>query len=228
QGIVFMLAILFICFLLFIIALIMASRPSRLSLSDNNRSILGALMFKGLFDEENQKELEQWQREQQIAEHRLNLLERAKQGDVTTLNEAHSDATLYSEVLDTLLDSGCQEIVEICVREISQSKELRASVRLAERMIDEFKTTPDKKTLARMLHLAALSDDAALFEKSLVTAFDFWEKGNVADLSANQLLTLWKSEYWVLASEARRSGAGFALKDSLSRIRRNLAAAMRG
>src|SRR5262249_36135393 len=104
QGIVFMLAILFICFLLFIIALIMASRPSRLSPSADNRSILGALMFKGLFDEENQKEFEQWQREQQIAERRLNLLERAKQGDVTTLNEAHPDATLYSEVLDTLLD----------------------------------------------------------------------------------------------------------------------------
>ena len=223
-----MLAILFIFLLLFIIGVITASRPSRLSLSETNRSILGAIMFKGLFDEENQKELEQWQREQQVAERRLNLLERAKQGDVTTLNEAHPDATLYSEVLDALLDSGCQEIVEMCVREISQSKELRASERLAERMIDEFKTSPDKKTLAQMLHLAALSDDAAIFEKSLVTAFESWQKGEVAGVSANQLLTLCESEYWVLASEARRSGAGFALKDSLSRIRRNLAAAMRG
>jgi hypothetical protein len=223
-----MLAILLICFLLFIIGLIMASRPSRLSLSVENRSILGALMFKGLFDEENQKGLEQWQREQRVAERRLNLLERAKQGDVTTLNEAHPDAMLYSEVLDVLLDSGCQETVERCVKEISQSKELRASARLAERMIDEFKTSPDKKTLAQMLHLAALSDDAAVFEKSLVTAFESWQKGEVAGVSASQLLTLCESEYWVLASEARRSGAGFALKDSLSRIRRNLAAAMRG
>lgn len=200
----------------------------RLSHSETNRSILGALMFKGLFDEKNQKELEQWQREQQIAERRLNLLERAKQGDVTILKEAHPDANLYSEVLNALLDSGCQEIVEACVREISQSKELRANARLAERMIDELKTSPDKKTLARMLHLAALSDDAAIFEKSLVTAFNFWQKGEVAELSASQLLALCESEYWVLASEARRSGAGFALKDSLSRIRRKLAAAMRG
>lgn len=223
-----MLAILFIFFLLFIIGVITASRPSRLSLSETNRSILGALMFKGLFDEENQKELEQWQREQQVAERRLNLLERAKQGDVTTLNEAHRDATLYSEVLDALLDSGCQEIVERCVKEISQSKELRASVRLAERMIEEFRTTPDSRSLRLMLHFAALSDNAELFEKSLVTAFESWQKGKVAELSAAQLLTLCESEYWVLASEARRSGAGFALKDSLSRIRRNLAAAMRG
>ena len=223
-----MLAILFIFLLLFIIGVITASRPSRLSLSETNRSILGALMFKGLFDEQNQKELEQWQREQQIAERRLNLLERAKQGDVKTLNEAHPDATLYSEVLDTLLDSGCQEIVEACVREISQSKELRASARLAEHMIDEFKNSSNKKSLARMLHFAALSDDAALFEKSLVTAFESWQKGEVVELPAGQLLTLCESEYWVQASEARRSGAGFALKDRLSRIRRNLAAAMRG
>jgi len=223
-----MLAMLFVFFLLLMVGVIRALRPSRLSLSETNRSILGALMFKGLFDEENQKEFEQWQREQQIAERRLNLLERAKQGDVTTLNEAHPDAMLYSEVLNTLLDSGCQEIIEACVREISQSKELRASVRLAELMIDEFKTSLDKKTLARMLHLAALSDNAGIFEKSLETAYDFWQKGEVAEVSANQLLTLCESEYWVLASEARRSGAGFALKDSLSRIRRNLAAAMRG
>ncbi len=185
-------------------------------------------MFKGLFDEENQKELEQWQRQQLLAERRLNLLERAKQGDVTTLKEAQPDANLYSEVLNALLDSGCQEIIESCVREISQSKELRANARLAQLMIDEFTTTLDKASLARMLHIAALNNDVALFEKSLVTAFESWEKGDVAEISANQLLTLCESEYWVLASEARRSGAGFALRDSLSRIRCKLAAAMRG
>src|SRR5436305_15146591 len=116
-----MLALWVVFFLLIVIGVATVSRHSRPSLSTNNRSLLGAIMFKGLFDDKNQKELEQWQRERYAAELRANLLERAKQGEVAVLDEAYADGKLYDEVLNALVDSGCQEIVETCVRHISQS-----------------------------------------------------------------------------------------------------------
>jgi hypothetical protein len=46
----------------------------------------------------------------------------------------------------------------------------------------------------------------------------------VHDLSAGELRALCEAEYWVLSSEARRTGAGFILKHTLAEVCRRLAA----
>ncbi len=160
---------------------------------------------------------------------RTELLKRSWRGDLETLSEAHStgDAVLYGEVLDGLIEStsGSQEDFAALASRISKSNELRGNRRLAERSIDNWKASTDRCSTAQIMHIAALSDDAAVYEQAVELVFEYWQRGEVEQFSAEELVELFESQYWVLAPEARRGGAGFALKRKLAGIRRELATA---
>ncbi len=181
-------------------------------------------MFKGLFDHQSAKELDQSEREFLLQQKREELLNRAEQFDLKALDETHHEAQLYQEILDCFINKALasQENLEALVSHISKSKALRANPRLAEQMIEIFKNSPNKKTALQMLHIAALADDAALYEKTIELALDFWKKGLLPQFPAKELLALVESEYWLLSSVAKRSGAGFVLKERLARLRREL------
>lgn len=181
-------------------------------------------MFKGLFDEQNTREFAESERRRLEEERRTALRDRARRFDLTSLDDSREDAELYEEVLGELLKQTtvCQENFSRLVGHVSKSKGLRASRDLADRMIEFWKTSPNKKTTAQMLHFAALTNDAALYRKSFEAAADYWQRGRLVGVSANDLYVLMDSEYWVLSSEARRGGAGFLLKESLAEIRKKL------
>jgi hypothetical protein len=207
------------------------SRRNRNSLSESKEYILPAPTdFAGLFDRQNAKQFAAEEQASLEAKRRAELLERARQFDLQALTEARADARLYHEVLHELITQSfdSQDNLQRLVGHLSQSKELRSNVRLAEMMIEAWKNSPDNKTTAQMLHLAALSDDASLLQCAIELTFDSWKKGLLPKLSAKDFLAVAESEYWVLAPEARRSGAGFILKNSLAELRRRLAAARRG
>ncbi len=163
-------------------------------------------------------------------ERRVSLLQRASQGDTSTLREAHEsqDPALYADVLDALVAwaSGRSENLELLVSEIVNSKQLRANTRLAERLIEETRLSPDNRSTARMLHIAALSDDVATYQKAVDQAIYSWREAGAPHWSAEELQRLVESEYWVIAPAVRSSGAGFALRSRLAGIRRELAAAI--
>ena len=52
-------------------------------------------------------------------------------------------------------------------------------------------------------------------------------RGRLEGLGAEDLRALFEAEYWLLSSEAKRSGAGFVLKQKLADVRRRLAAGAR-
>ena len=79
-----------------------------------------------------------------------------------------------------------------------------------------------------MLHLAALSDDADAFERAVVEATDALRAGRLKEMGREDLSALVESEFWVLSSAARRTGAGFVLKQSLAAPRAASAAGDRG
>lgn len=93
---------------------------------------------------------------------------------------------------------------------------------LAEEFIAAWQVSPDRVSTAKMLHLAALADDADLFRSAVETALIVWQSGSVPDLSAAELQTLFNSEFWILSTAVRSSGAGFVLKRTLSRAKREL------
>ena len=88
--------------------------------------------------------------------------------------------------------------------------------------IRDYQQNPNRNTTAKLLHVAALSDDAKNYERAIELVLLSWRDGSLNDLSAVELQTLINSEYWVLSSRTRSSGAGFVLKQTLSEANREL------
>jgi hypothetical protein len=88
--------------------------------------------------------------------------------------------------------------------------------------IRAFEQSPDRSSTTKLLHIAALTDDAKNYGRAVDLVLMSWRDGSLADLSAVELQTLINSEYWVLSSRTRTSGAGFVLKDSLATAKREL------
>lgn len=88
--------------------------------------------------------------------------------------------------------------------------------------IREYQKSPNRTSTTNLLHVAALSDDAKNYERAIELVLLSWRDGSLADLSAKELQSLFNSEYWVLSSRTRTSGAGFVLKETLSSANREL------
>ena len=157
------------------------------------------------------------------------LLARAAEGDQATLAEARamSDAGLYVSVLNALIErtSTCQQDFDALVKRILENGDLPANAKLAERVIEQYQVSPDRGRAADTVHLAALSNEAALFEKAVETILQLWSEGRIPKVTAEELRELFESEYWVLGAEARQAGPGFTLRQRLAVVRRQLATA---
>lgn len=158
---------------------------------------------------------------------RSRLLARAREGDKQALAEAHAagDAGLYNEVLDALSEhaDSDQRLLSL-VSYVARNEALRVNQKLAAKFIESWKRSPDRNTTAKMLHVAALSGDASVYQHAIETAAQFLNDRAVPSLSADELRQLIESEYWILPAESRNSGAGFVLKRRLARLRRELTA----
>ena len=88
--------------------------------------------------------------------------------------------------------------------------------------IKAFQESPNRTTTTNLLHIAALADDAKNYGRALELVMMFWRDGTLSDLSARELQALFNSEYWVLSSRTRTSGAGFVLKETLASANREL------
>jgi hypothetical protein len=164
--------------------------------------------------------------EAQRTAQRADLLARVAEGDKGALVEASdtNDAELYDDVLDALTaraQSG-PSLLSL-VSYIARNERLHVNSKLATRFIESCRSAPDRGSTAKMLHVAARSGDANVYQQAIETAAQFWRDQRVPSLSANELRQLIESEYWLLPAASRNSGAGFVLKRTLARLRRELA-----
>ncbi len=165
--------------------------------------------------------------EERRSAHRARLLARAAEGDKKVLDEARetADTGLYDEALDALTEqANSDQSLLALVSYIARHDGLRVNRGLAAKFIESWKRSPDRNTTAKMLHVAALSGDALLYQQAVETTVQYWRDGRVTALTAAELRQLVESEYWLLPAESRNSGAGFSLKQTLARLRRQLAA----
>ena len=162
-------------------------------------------------------------------EERHMLLERAAAGDKEALFEAHAarDASLYDEVLNKLVErAGSEKGLLALASYITRSDpHLRVNKRLAEKFIESWKLAPDRNSTAKMLHVAALSGDANIYQTAIETSYQLWRDRHLTGVNADELRQLIESEFWILAPAVRNSGAGFVLKRKLAQLRRQLLAA---
>jgi hypothetical protein len=184
----------------------------------------------GLFGQLSQQEeaaLLAAEKEANHAAYRAALLARAAEGDKKTLDEALAspDANLYGEVLDALTEhADSDQSLLALVSHVARNERLRVNQKLAAKFIESWKRSPDRNMTAKMLHVAALSGDALTYQQAIELAVRFQSDGRNPSLSADELRQLVESEYWILPAETRNSGAGFVLKRTLARLRRELAA----
>ena len=160
-------------------------------------------------------------------EEKSRLLELAKQGERSALDQAHAtgEADLYDQVLSELVTQSETESKLLSVASHVARNELPVNAPLAKAMIASWKAAPDRNRTAKALHLAALTDDAALYRESLEDALRLWREGKLADVMPAELRSLFEGEFWILSSRSRSSGAGFVLKQILADARRELEAA---
>jgi hypothetical protein len=161
-------------------------------------------------------------------EFRLTLLARAAAGDLTALADAHRDGNpaLYRSALAEALDwaKDSEENLQTLASFIaSDAGKLRGSGELARAYLKIWEQSPDRATTARLLHLAALSDDADTFGDAVGATASALREGRLASLTGEELRALAESEFWVLSSESRTTGAGFVLKQRLASLRQELA-----
>ena len=95
-------------------------------------------------------------------------------------------------------------------------------------LLGEWRRAPAPDATADLLRVSALSDDAGTFGRAVTEVLQLWEGGRLPGLGAGELRSLFEAEYWLLSSEAKRSGAGFVLKQKLADVRRRLSARARG
>ena len=154
------------------------------------------------------------------------LLERAAQGDKSVLQEAHelSDRTVYTDVLNALVNKAESNSQLLSLVSKVRQHELPVNEALAASLIEFWQKSPDRSSTAKMLHIAALSDNAEVFKTAVELALRFWREGKLADVSAIELQALFQGEFWVLSSGTRTSGAGFVLKRILASARNELGA----
>ena len=219
-----MVAVIVICFLaLTAAAYYFWLRPSY---GRNTDSELAPPRFAGLFSSDQTPALEA-PKATEALRLRASLVNRARAGEMAALSEAHSleDGELYCEVLNALIESAANnhQTFRALISHISKSNELRGNKKLAEHLMALWEAAPDRRSTIEMMHIAALSDDAVVYQRAVELIVAHWQKGELKEFSPDELIELFESQFWILAAEARLGGAGFALKRRLAGVRRELA-----
>jgi hypothetical protein len=158
------------------------------------------------------------------AEHKKSvILERAGNGDKNALRDAlPGEPGFYDQVLDRLTHQARTDAELLGLVSFLTRNQLPVSTSLARAVFESWKTSPDRSTTAKTLHLTALANDASLYNDTVSTALKFWREGQLSDVSSTELRSLFEGEFWQLSNEVRSSGAGFVLKRTLASARREL------
>ena len=223
-----------IAILLLAVAALIFSQLNRRPLLKVSSPPTGPRQFDGLFAEQRESEarlLAQAEAKLRAEEEQARLLQRAAEGEVTALDEAHErkDDNLYREALSALIihADGNQEVLQSIAKHILESKRLRSISELALMMIEVWSRSLDRGSMIDMLYLSALSDDCETFQRAIETTTKEWCIGRLSGVTSKEILDAIESAYWLIAPEVRYSGSGFLIKRGIADVRRELAAADR-
>jgi hypothetical protein len=208
---------------LFAIALYFWQKPTR---NTQTAQLPPPTQMRGLFDSRDSSNLGQLAPVSSGNEKlvRETLIERAWQADSNALQEALelNEREVYDEVLNALVDQAKSAPQLLSLLSHITRHELPVNQKLAVSLIESWKEFPDRNSTTRMLHVAALSDDAETYKTAVEVALKAWRDNRLTDVSPHELQALFSGEFWVLSSRTRSSGAGFVLKRTLASARNEL------
>jgi len=146
---------------------------------------------------------------------------RITEGDLGALTES-KDSEVYESLLNAAVSNSSTDAKLLKLASFVATNELPVNRSLVEAMMRSWEQAPDRQTTAKMLHFAALSDDAELYRKAIERALQLWREEKLAVISATELQALFNGEFWLISAAVRSSGNGFVLKRTLSSARREL------
>jgi hypothetical protein len=155
---------------------------------------------------------------------RAELLERAAQGDRTVLSEAHqfTEPEIYEEVLNELVAHAKSQSQIVALMSYVSRYNLKVNKATVDVALEAWRLEPTKNATSKMLHTAALTDDADIYRNAIESVLTYWREQKLSEISNLELEALFHAEFWVLSSNTRSSGNGFILKHALSAARREL------
>lgn len=169
-----------------------------------------------VFQHEEEKRLEVIRKQSSMEEtERL-----AASGDLSALRLAYEsgDPGFYEKTLDTLIQSTDMYDLEAHL----VANELPANAVITKSLVNRFGQTASALDLTKALRLAASTNSAEIYLQTAEETVSFWDGHKQKEVSPETLLNLIDTHYWLLANEARISGAGFLLKEKLAGMRREI------
>lgn len=182
--------------------------------------------LRGLF-EPDEAELRAFQKEEEEklrTGERLSLIQEAEtleaSGNLKALSLAYeaSDPVFYEEVLSTLFQSTNADMLEKHLAKHS----LPANAKIIKFFVNKFEQTASALDLTKALRLAASTNSAETYLQTVEKTVSLWDGHKQKEVSPETLLDIIDTHYWLLANEARISGAGFLLKEKLAGMRREI------
>ncbi len=155
-----------------------------------------------------------------VDDEKLSFLARAKAGDLTVLVDARNHNS-YLQVLESIVAARSSNNTIHTLAAFITENDFRTERSLIDAATASWEVAPDRQLTIQLVHLAALSDDAALYDATVNRVLSAWRQKRL-NISNVEIISLITSEYWLLSSKARSSGDGFILKRTLSSARREL------
>jgi hypothetical protein len=79
---------------------------------------------------------------------------------------------------------------------------------------------PSRRNTLELLYIASKSENGEVYNDAAKSVLASWHKGEINDLSAEDLAQMLESHFWLLPTEQRTSGNSFGLNQEIADLRR--------
>ncbi len=150
---------------------------------------------------------------------RKNLVEKLKTNDLMILLKARDFGD--SEIYNGLLEIASENLNVVELADFVSTNNLPANEKLVGKCFRRFGGDISSSDLTKILHISALTNSAEIFLQTVEKIVTLWKEKRL-NVTSVELVAAFESHFWLLANEARTSGAGFLLKERLADVRREV------
>src|SRR5258705_13560346 len=138
---------------------------------------------RGLFGDSQLNQIAPAPAENQNQPHRLSLIALAGEGNKDALRQAHDlNNEVYNEVLNKFVARTTSAAQVISLASHVTEQNLPVNKALAVAVVESWRQNADRKSTAKMLHIAAPSNRAETYRKAVGEALEFWRQGKLRDI----------------------------------------------
>lgn len=197
-------------------------RKTKFLHSENQKQFVEPPVYRSLFEPSDAeiRALEDERQSEQRKKTQQEIYSKAEANDFYSLLEAQSfELDFYDKVLSKLAQNAETDEKLLLLCAFLNENNLRTNTEVVKRSKTFWQKSFDKKDTIQLLHFSAKTESAEIFSETLEIVIQHWRKDFIKNINFEELQRLAESEFWLLPSDARTSGAGFLLKQQLANLR---------